>query len=150
MSTDNRTIAQHLAGVDLTTPQNIRLPASAAAYTAVDLKTADSVEAYHTTMNHAQVLMNTSMGNTFEAIGVGMMAAKSTGQPLAESTVTVNLAEDGRIAMLFSIGPQASGGPPVNGVARPPMSGKLTCALIQKPDKVCVAARKETLANYRA
>ena len=150
MTTDNRTIAQHLAGVDLTAPQNIRLPASAAAYTAVELELEKSVEAYHASMRQAQVLMNAGMKNVFEVIGTGMMTAKATGKPLAESSFTVPLAEDNKLSMLFSVGPQSSGGPPVGGVARPPVPGKVTCALVQKPDKAVVEERKDTLTNYRA
>ena len=150
MTTDNRTIAQHLSGVDLTTPQNIRLPTSAAAYTAVELDLEKSVEAYHASMKQAQVLMNASMRNVFEVIGTGMLAAKATGKPLAESSVMVPLAEDNKLSMMFSVGPQSSGGPPVGGVAKPPVPGKVTCALIQKPDKAAVEARKESLAKYRA
>lgn len=150
MSTDTRTIKQHLAEVDLTSPQTIRLPASAAAHTAVELKTVETVDAYHASMKQAQTLMNTGLKNTFESIGERMMAAKASGQPLADSSIIVPLAEDNKLSMMFSVGPQSSGGPPVGGVAKPSVPGKVTAALLQKPDKAAVEARREALANYRA
>jgi hypothetical protein len=150
MATDNRNIAAHLADLDLTTPQTIRLPAAASAQSAVEAGRVTDVAEFQDTFSKAQQLSSAAMCDVFTAITPGMMAVKAAGGTLANSTIMQPLTSDGAYVLMYTIKPMVNGGPPKDNVTPDPLPGGVSCAVVVKPTKEAVVARKELLAKYRA
>jgi hypothetical protein len=150
MSADERTINQHLSNLDLTNTHTIRLPASASAQSAVEAGRVADVAEFQGIFNKAQQLSSAAMCDVFTAITPGVMAVKAAGGTLANSTIAQPLTSDGAYVLMYTIKPMVNGGPPKDNVTPDPLPGGVSCAVVVKPTKEAVVARKELLAKYRA